>query len=70
MLSGFWMIIDESMCAWRPRTSPTGKLPNISFIFRKPENLGMCSAFLFFFQKKIGSNVAFGSLFIAEGEKC
>jgi hypothetical protein len=40
LLSGFWMLIDESMSAWRPRTSPTGNLPNISFIFRKPENLG------------------------------
>jgi len=45
LLSGFWMLIDESMSAWRPRTSPTGNLPNISFIFRKPENLGTYPAF-------------------------
>jgi hypothetical protein len=32
--------IDESMCAWKPRTTPTGGLPNISFIQRKPKPLG------------------------------
>jgi hypothetical protein len=40
VVSGFWMIVDETMSAWRPRTSATGHLPNISYIFRKPENLG------------------------------
>jgi len=40
ILSGFWMIVDETMSAYRPRTSATGKLPNISYIFRKPEPLG------------------------------
>ena len=32
--------LDESMSAWRPRTSKNGGLPNISFIKRKPEPLG------------------------------
>ena len=31
---------DESMSAFRPRTTPTLLLPNISFILRKPEPLG------------------------------
>jgi hypothetical protein len=31
---------DESMSAFRPRTTPTSRLPNISFILRKPEPLG------------------------------
>ena len=44
-----WLCIDETMCAWRPRTSPTGGLPNISFILRKPEPLGKCLCCLFFF---------------------
>jgi hypothetical protein len=32
--------LDESMSAFRPRTSKTGGWPNISFILRKPEPLG------------------------------
>jgi hypothetical protein len=32
--------LDESMSAFRPRTSKTGGFPNISFILRKPEPLG------------------------------
>ena len=32
--------LDESMSAYRPQTKKTGNLPNISFILRKPENLG------------------------------
>ena len=32
--------IDESMSAFRPQTTKTGRLPNISYILRKPENLG------------------------------
>jgi len=40
ILSAFWMIVDDTMSAYRPRTSATGKLPNISYIFRKPEPLG------------------------------
>ena len=35
-----WLIEDESMSAWVPRTTPTGGLPNISCIDRKPEPLG------------------------------
>ena len=34
------LTLDESMSAFRPQTSKTGNLPNISFILRKPENLG------------------------------
>ena len=32
--------VDESMSAFRPQTTSTGRFPNISFIARKPENLG------------------------------
>ena len=32
--------LDELMMAWRPRKTKTGGLPNITFIFRKPEPLG------------------------------
>jgi hypothetical protein len=32
--------LDESMSAFRPRTSKTGGLPHLSFILRKPEPLG------------------------------
>ena len=35
-----WISVDESMCAWRPRTTALGGLPNISFVVRKPEPLG------------------------------
>ena len=35
-----WLIIDQTMSVWRPRTTPTGGSPNISFILRKPEPLG------------------------------
>ena len=31
---------DECMSALRPRTTPTGKLPHLSHIARKPEDLG------------------------------
>ena len=33
-------VLDETMSAWRPRTSKNGGLPNISYIERKPEPLG------------------------------
>jgi len=33
-------VLDESMSAFRPRTTKTGDLPYISFIMRKPEPLG------------------------------
>ena len=32
--------LDESMSAFRPQKTKTGNLPNISFILRKPKNLG------------------------------
>lgn len=35
-----WISVDETMCAWKPRKTATGGLPNISFIVRKPEPLG------------------------------
>lgn len=35
------IIVDESMCSFRPRTTATSDLPNISFIFRKPKPLGV-----------------------------
>ena len=34
-------VMDETMSPWRPRTSKNGRLPNISYIIRKPEPLGM-----------------------------
>jgi hypothetical protein len=33
-------VLDESMSAFKPRTSKTGGLPHLSFILRKPEPLG------------------------------
>ena len=47
IVSDFWMIVDELMSAWRPRTSATGHLPNISYILQKPENLGKLNLCLF-----------------------
>jgi hypothetical protein len=38
--TSLWDILDESMLSFRPRTTATGTLPNISFIFRKPDPLG------------------------------
>ncbi|XRB20796.1 hypothetical protein RI054_25g106450 [Pseudoscourfieldia marina] len=37
---GYLLPLDESMSAWKPRTTKTGGLPNISFIKRKPKPLG------------------------------
>jgi hypothetical protein len=34
-----WISLDETMCAWKPRKTAIGGLPNISFIIRKPEPL-------------------------------
>ena len=34
------LTMDESMSAFRPQTEKTGNLPNISYIMRKPEDLG------------------------------
>ena len=33
-------VMDESVSTFRPQSSPTGNLPHISHILRKPENLG------------------------------
>lgn len=33
-------VLDESMSAWRPRTTKAGGLPHLSLIARKPEPLG------------------------------
>ncbi|MFO0446461.1 MAG: hypothetical protein ACK51L_02220 [bacterium] len=43
-----WISIDESMSAWRPRKTALGGLPNISFITRKPEPLGLSKVNFFF----------------------
>jgi hypothetical protein len=40
MVCSWWIVADESMSAWRPRTTAFVGLPNISFIIRKPEPLG------------------------------
>ncbi len=40
ILSSSDRILDESMSVFRPRTTKTGGLPNISYILRKPEPLG------------------------------
>jgi len=40
LIKADWSIIDESMSAWRPRTTQYGGLPNLSHIPRKPEPLG------------------------------
>ena len=37
---GLWDLADETMSAFCPRTTKTGGLPNISYIFRKLEPLG------------------------------
>jgi len=35
-----WILVDETMGAWKPKKTATGGLPNILFIIRKPEPLG------------------------------
>jgi hypothetical protein len=40
VLSSYLKVMDESMSAFRPQTSKTGNLPHLSYIQRKPENLG------------------------------
>ena len=40
MTDVFYMVLDESMSGWRPKTTQTGGLPNITFEPRKPVNLG------------------------------
>ena len=34
------IVLDESMSAWKPRTSKAGGLPNITYIVRKPKPFG------------------------------
>jgi hypothetical protein len=41
-----WSTADKCMSAWRPWTSALGRLPNISYIAWKPENLGESSLFV------------------------
>ncbi len=36
-----YLVLDESMSGWRPKTTATGGLPNITFEPRKPVDLGM-----------------------------
>lgn len=40
LLKTVYLLMDESMSAWRPKTSKTGGLPNITFEPRKPKPLG------------------------------
>ncbi len=40
LLKTVYLLMDESMSAWRPKTSKTGGLPNITFKPRKPKLLG------------------------------
>jgi hypothetical protein len=40
VLSSNDLTVDESMSALRPRTTKTGNLPHLSFVKRKPEDLG------------------------------
>lgn len=35
------IVLDESMSPFKPRTTATSALPNVSFIFRKPKPLGI-----------------------------
>jgi len=39
VVGSLWISVDESMSAWKPRTTDKGGLPNISFIVRKPKRL-------------------------------
>ncbi len=40
MISSELLVADEVMSAYKPRTSPTGDLAHVSFVERKPKNLG------------------------------
>ena len=40
LLKTVYMLMDESMSAWRPKTTKTGGLPNITYEPRKPKPLG------------------------------
>jgi len=52
-----WISVDESMSAWRPRKTALGGLPNISFITRKPEPLGLCKIILLIIFLQISANI-------------
>jgi hypothetical protein len=39
-LRTMYLLMDESMSAWRPKTSATGGLPNVTYEPRKPKPLG------------------------------
>ena len=38
--SGNWIVIDEMMSAYRPRKTKSSDLPHLSYVQRKPEDLG------------------------------
>jgi hypothetical protein len=60
-----WKVEDESMSAWCPRKTKMGGPPNISYIIRKPEPLGIFLSFSFWFNfLKIAFNVSFHYYFI------
>ena len=40
LLNVLLMVLDETMWGWRPKTSATGGLPNITYEPRKPVDLG------------------------------
>jgi hypothetical protein len=40
VISSELLVADEVMSAYKPRTSPTGDLAHVSFVERKPKNLG------------------------------
>jgi hypothetical protein len=40
MIDVHYLVLDESMSGWRPKTTATGGLPNITFEPRKPVDLG------------------------------
>lgn len=40
LVSSTYLVLDESMSAWRPKTSKFGGLPNITYEARKPKPLG------------------------------
>ena len=40
LLQAVLLVLDESMSAWKPKTSITGGLPNITYEPRKPADLG------------------------------
>ena len=47
-------VLDEMMCAWRPRRDKTGGIPHLSFIARKPKPFGKCN----WLRIEIGANIS------------